>query len=247
MLGEEGISLGIPNLGINAVEDAYEPISSVPKYPIETVAVICCLDLRGVPWAHGRYNIAVYNACLQEVALSPVLHPLHCERLGGEMGETEECAGEYALEGEVVDGENARGCGETWVRTPMVNKVGGGEGRLPIVKVENVRKPVGADAECVHRATEQNEAFGVVLVVATLRIRMAVEVGAVEEFVFLEEVYLDTVVCCCSPEVDGEVMDPYGDEDLLGNRLNSSSLLKPLRLDLSVKGHEDFHLTAKLL
>ena len=169
----------VPGL-VDAVEDAGEPAlaGAGAQKPVEAAAHLGGLDLPRVGLAHRGDLRGVEDAGLQEGQLPVEFGAVDLEGRLRHAEPGQGVPGEQALIGEVVDRQHAR-------HPPAApGEIGRGQGRLPVVEVQEVGRPVGVGAggEVRRREAEAGEAQVVVAEIAVLvavgRAVALVEVGA---------------------------------------------------------------------
>src|SRR3989304_1225412 len=123
-------------------------------------------DCPAVRVGHGGEDVREHQPGLHQVDLPVVLQPLRGEQLPPEAGHREVVVPEQPLVSEVVDGEErSRRPERLPVRVERLH-VGGDEGGLPVVAMEDVVSPPGAHDPFHDRAAEKGEPLAVVDVVA---------------------------------------------------------------------------------
>ena len=137
--------------------------------PVQTAAEGRRLDLAAVTGADGGHGGRIEDAGLEGIDLAEELEVVHVEEGRGQSEGTEDGLVEQALVGQVMDGEDRPRPAEKGVAGIRELEIGEGEGRLPIVGVDDI----GGEAEGPHGLqggpTEEAEALPVVRIVARRR------------------------------------------------------------------------------
>ena len=140
---EHGVCPGVPDVVVDAVDDAVELAGVVAQVGIQPLAVGGGLDLLGVGAGDGGDHVAIGEAALHHVGIQPVLGQgiliEHVVRQTGPIADGGDIV--HALEAQVVNGEHGLGLadGRILEQGPQIHR---GQGRLPVVAVDNVRDPV---------------------------------------------------------------------------------------------------------
>ncbi len=176
-----GIGLRAPLAVVDAVDDADEMVGAGAQQRIEAEAVLRRLDLPGVGAAHRRQGVGVEQAGLQEA------HPaggeiLVVEHLGvaGEPDLVEHLGREDALIAEIVQGEHGARLREQPVPGVDRAQVDRRQRRVPVVDVDDVRRPAHALAALERDAGEQGVAQVLVPLAAVDRV-VVIERRTVDE------------------------------------------------------------------
>src|SRR3990170_976587 len=157
---------GVPLLVVDPVHDAVEVLPTLVEDSLEPVPVLRGLDFPAVRVGHGGEDVREHQPGLHQVDLPVVLQPLRGEQLPPEAGHREVVVPEQPLVSEVVDGEErSRRPERLPVRVERLH-VGGDEGGLPVVAMEDVVSPPVAHDPFHDRAAEKGEPLAVVDVVA---------------------------------------------------------------------------------
>ena len=160
--GEERVGLGVPDVGVDAVDDAVQRARAGGDQAVEAHAVGRGLDLLGVGGADGGDGGGVGEAGLEVADAAVELDAVEAGGVRRQLERLEDAGGEAALEGDVVDGHH-RG-----PRHAVEAQVGGREAGLPVVGVHEVGQELGHEAhgDVGGGAAERAEAAPVVGVVA---------------------------------------------------------------------------------
>ena len=111
----------------------------------------------------------------------------------GKTGLLEETIGKAALEGEIVDGNDRAHPGPEGIAAPPEGQKRRGQGRVPVLGVDNARLHAQMADRGQGGATEKDESFAVVEIIAFVG---AVIIPAVEIFAALDEVYGQSLIVC---------------------------------------------------
>ena len=130
---EVRIGGGVPDGGVDAVDDAGEDACPRPQQPVEPHPALGGADLLGIGRADGGDRVGVVEAGLQVADAAVILDALDGPGLGRQAEAREDRRREDALEGDVVDGDHR-------LRRPAagVAEVGGDEAGLPVVAMDDV-------------------------------------------------------------------------------------------------------------
>ena len=174
--GEQRVGLGVPHLGVDAVDDAVQRPGAGGDQPVEAHAEVRGLDLLGIGRADGGDRARVGEAGLQVADAAEELDPVEARGLRRQLERGEDAGGKAALEGDVVDRHHRR------PRHAVEAQVGGREARLPVVRVHEIGQELRhhPHGDVGRGAAERAEAAPVVRVVGAARVAIGTA-GAVVE------------------------------------------------------------------
>jgi hypothetical protein len=167
----------IPDVQVNAVDYADQPVRARGQEALEPHAARRCADLARVGRADRADHVGVEEPGLQEADAAVVLDAVGRERRRRQAQRAEQADRELALEGQVVHGHD-RG------RPVAVGKgeVGRCEASLPVVRVDDVGLPglQPTEPDLARGPGERGEALGVVRPVAPVRADIGVATAPIE-------------------------------------------------------------------
>ena len=140
---QHGVRPGIPDVVVNAVDDAPELAGVVAQVGIQLFAVLGSLDFPGVGAADGGDHVAVGQAALEHIGIQPVLGQgiliEHIVRQAGPIADGGDVVN--TLEAQIVNGQHGFGTaqGRILEQRPQIH---GHQRRLPVVAVDHVGDPV---------------------------------------------------------------------------------------------------------
>ena len=188
---DHAVGLGVPDGGVDAVENAGEDAGAPAEDGVEPFSVERHLQLVGIARAHGGEGVRVAQAALHEV--DGVLVAVELVAGGGDVGKAEDVrehlVAVLALELDVVDRHD--GLDVIALRGPAVQlaQEDGAERRLPVVAVQDVAGKLGhlddGLADCLR---EEREALAIVKVAVE---SVTLEVGLVVHEVEVESLELE--------------------------------------------------------
>ncbi len=174
---QQGVGGGVPHRLVDAVADAGEVMGAGPQQAVEAHAVLGRQDLGRVGGRHGGDTVGVDEPGLQEADLVVVFEARGREGLPGEAEPRQDVGREQAWESHVVDREH--GADPRRLAEPQI---GGGQPRLPVVRLENVGLDAGHQPgrEVGGHAAQGREPEGIVGPVGPVRGHVGIAV-AVEQ------------------------------------------------------------------
>ena len=128
----------IPGLVVDAVHHSKKHSGPTTQEPVQTAAELRRLDLTAVARAYGTDGRGIKDAGLEEVHFSPEFEAVHVEEGFGQADLSEDVAFEKPLIGQIVNGEKRPRPREKRIMGPDGLEVRQGDGRLPIVAVQDV-------------------------------------------------------------------------------------------------------------
>ena len=139
MGGQVGIGGGVPNGGIDAVQDAGEDIAATGDEIFETAAGFRSLNFRRVGWADGGDGVASCQCALHEAEGAVGIEGGGGFEVAVETEIGHGLAREAALEGQIVDGEHGFDVHEGGMSADSFAQENGQQAGGPIVTVDDGR------------------------------------------------------------------------------------------------------------
>ena len=182
--GDSGVSGGIPDALVDAVEHAGETVAHPLKDVVQPESARRRAQLLGVAGAHRRCHVGVGQATLEVVGLAIPLELVRREEVPRQADLRHDVGAEVSLVAGVVHRHHDRDAIVPWVPAEPGAEIDGGECGVPVVSMQQHR--AGGDARqrrdrCRGKCGEAQEVVGIV------RTLLAVQPVTVEESVVLEE------------------------------------------------------------
>src|SRR5271166_6535995 len=180
------VVFGTPLAVVHAVQDPGDGAGAGAQSAFQAKAILRRLDLQAISPADRGDEVGGGDRALQEIHLAVEFHLRHGEQVPGQHEQRQYLGRKQSLITQVMNGEDGRDVGERWVLGVKRLSQYGNQGCLPVVAVKDV-----GHAEDLrglqHRAREQREPLGVVVIVAQ---RCAIERVAVEVWRIVDEIEL---------------------------------------------------------
>ena len=230
--GDVRVALRIPDLQVDAVEDAAHLGAPRSDDPFESHAELRARQLARVGRADRRDAVRVDEAGLEEADLAEELEASGVEPAPGQPQRFRRLRREQALKGHVVDRQQAGR------RRPAAElEVRGGQARLPVVEVHDVRLPAidPADGDSRRGAAQGTVAQVVVGPVAAVGAEVGIA-GPVEQPGRIQDHEIDA----CGPRAD-DTRPPAGQPP----ERAGFGVFGKCRLHGRIARHQDAHLDAQ--
>ena len=134
-LGDQRVVHRIPQLGVDAVDDAAQDAAALAQHAVQPAARLLALDLARISRAHRGDGVGVDQPALQEREAPVELHALDREAGRRQLEALEQRGIENSLEGEVMHRHHGAGA------TVAEMQIHGRERRGPVVAMQDLRPP----------------------------------------------------------------------------------------------------------
>src|SRR5438445_8220084 len=138
MVRNVGIAMRIEDLVVDPVDDTMQLVGVCANELVQALAELGCLDLRRIPLAHRVDDVGKVDAPAEDVDDVVEARDANADQAPlVEAGKRQRAETEYALGGEVVDGQGGRYLGGRSLGVDAIDQVRH-QGGIPVVDVDDV-------------------------------------------------------------------------------------------------------------